>query len=843
MRISTTSLSSCLIGIAIITTPSALAKPPQTPWPDQSDWIPLPETCSLCAGQYQELIPPQEKDHLSHTRNKAPLKIEALQGQFSEYETNLQGSVVAIQNDFMLKADAMRLIQIQNPQHKNKQIQSVFAKGRVDFTQPGFRLMADQAEWRPLEKTHDFKNGFYRLYSKQAHGEASQFHSGFSSKNEEKATLRQATYSTCSPQKRTWYLKAKKLILNKNTGRGQAQHARLYWLNWPVFYWPYLDFPINNQRYSGFLFPSFTSSKEHGLSWNIPFYWNIAPHYDATVAWHNYSKRGAAFDFTSRYLQQHGQGKIHWDYLPNDREHKRYVQNKLLHPGQITPQDPRYLSLKGKNRYLFGAVGSHSFNHTGQPLHLRFDYHKASDSNYFQNFDSNWLPSNANHLLQRAIFSTSFGPWETQLNVQRYQTLHPFEEAITKPVYRMEPQISAVAHFGESWTLSIPLEGTNFTHLKHLGTDFRETTGQRFNLRPMLAWEGGETASWFIKPRIHFDVTRYHLHLSTSQSAAGKPTDPRRTLPIVELDSGLIFDRTALKTKDGITHTQTLEPRVYALWVPYRNQNNLPIFDTTLQEFDYNLLYRNNRFTGLDRMGDAQQVTCGLSSRLIEQGSGFEQAQVEIGQIFYLKPRRLGLCDGQHPANCHFTTRGLEKFSNFIGGASFNVQDHFSSRAQLEYNWKTQGLDKSGIYVHYHPHSTPLLRSYFGYEYLRQDPSFQRQALVNRSKPLKQLDSAISLPLNLRWRILARFQYNLQGRYPQNTLWAIEQQGCCTAIRLGANRSMNTVENNNFLKKPPLKTRTTFFLQIIFKGLASIGQSDLDHYLQTALPGYEFYKS
>ncbi|MFM8455120.1 MAG: LPS-assembly protein LptD, partial [Gammaproteobacteria bacterium] len=759
-----------ILGLGLLLSSPSIAENTQ---PDFQDWILLPPNCSLCAGKYKENNFNNHPNHLN-----TEFQIEAQQAQLLGLEALMKGEVFATHGKSQLKADEARVIQ-----NETKTIEKITAKGHVDFSEPGFRVLGDFAEFKPQAKTKQIKNAHYRLYTRHARGQAQEINTYVSNKQEDKANLRQATYSTCAPGQNTWTLKANTVILNKTSGRGQAQHAKFYLFDTPVFYWPYLDFPLDDRRTSGFLFPSFASSKQHGLEWIIPYYWNIAPNYDATLSWHSYSKRNQGLDLETRYLQKNWAGQFNLEYLPNDRLYKRYVADKKADPQGIAKNDPRYQGLKGQNRYflLWKHQGTWQESSIPGQLGLNLTFNKASDSNYLQDFNSDLASSNTQQLLQQAKFNHGLDTWNTQVNFQQYQTLHPFEGARTDSVYRLSPQISSKASFGEDLVLQTPIEWSNFTRRHSYYTNQPYTTGQRINFRPSLSWQAWQRPGWFIKPRVQLDFTSYDLSLDQSAQSLNKPTSPQRFLPILDLDSGLVFER---EIQFKRPYLQTLEPRLYGLWVPYKDQNNLPIFDTGLSSFDYNLLYRDNRFAGWDRLGDTKQITLGLGSRFINRSTGFEKAHLELGEIFYFNHRQVTLCDSKANPNCIFNEQPdhKEKFSNLAGLAALNIREDLSSRANLEFSRKDKVVEKSGFYVHYHPSYDDLLTAYIGYQYFRKDPNQGIDPFTQNYRALKQIDTALSLPLNIHWRVLGRVQYNIAQKYTQNLLWALEHQGCCTAI-------------------------------------------------------------
>ncbi len=798
------------------------------------DWVVSPETHPLCGGYYVEPCSP-EPNKTALGLPAETVTITANRGQFvPEGPSLLQGNVHLIQGNKQVLASEANIYR----NVETGEVETVEARGGVEVREPGLRIVGTRADVFVDEDRKVIYDAEYRIYEKHARGVAS----CITAYGNGRTVLRNASYSTCAPCNDTWILKARKIALNKISGRGQATHSYLYLKGIPVFYSPYFDFPIDDRRQTGFLDPIFGNTRKSGTEFAAPFYWNIAPNYDAIITPRYLSKRGIDLQGEGRYLTQHNTGRIQGSILPHDRAYKKFRQENMN--TTLFPQnDPRVTALRRGNNSRRRIYLDHNstFNRNWT---AKLNYHRVGDDNFFMDLGDSLETANNLQLLQEGMVTYQDLYWMVQGRVQEYQTLHPFEGPVTSDPYRRTPQIGVFNSvpdlpYGFLWTTQ-----GDFSHF----TRKRErdpiapnhTTGKRYQIRPGIALPLVQPG-WFLKPRLQWNYWGYDLNQGRLDTERKKPRTPSINMPMVDVDSGLIFERPMEFCQ--IPFIQTLEPRIYYLWVPFRNQNKLPTdptFDTAYPGFNYNTLFRDNRFSGLDRMGDANQATFALSTRILTDSTGAERANATIGQIYYFKDRRVTLCDSDRNPLCieQEMPEHNKHRSNFVGLARYHLTEAWTATATGQWNpYKSRG-DEAAAWLQYRPDELNVFN--VGYLFLRRNPA-QIDPITFLPKQLKQAEVSFAVALTERWRILSRYQYDLKMHRGNEFLAGIEQQNCCTAIRLSYVRYIqpndpHTIRENKDVKR---KYLNTFYFQFIFKGLTSVGHSKINT-VTTRIPGYQF---
>ena len=747
----------------------------------------------LCGGCY--IIP---KYPLALTKNHPPntLIINANQTRLiTKGLSTFNGNVVIAKNNQQLTAD-----QVNVQQDNQGEINSFVAIGNVNLTEPDIRIIGNKAE--SLQKTN-YKviyDASYRLYNRHARGSASKieiFDNGITS-------LPNASYTTCKPNSNTWYLKAKKLVFNKITGRGQAWHTKMYIKDVPIFYWPYLNFPIDDRRQTGFLNPSFNSNSRNGTGVGIPFYWNIAPNYDYTISPFYMSKRGLKIDNRFRYLTNTSSGNLQFNFLPNDLS-----QNKL-----------------NNKTYRHAIWFSNNLN-IANNWNLFIKYNKVSDNNYLYDFGQDIgqstqkitnniseasleevMQNSSLHLEQSAKLENFNKYGFFKLRILQYQTLYPSEGPTAQEQYKKMPEITWNSNY-----IDLPMQyrtryNINYVDFKlrdiaQINNDINQkTTGKRIHLRPSL--ERNFYASYgYIKPKIQLDVLSYQdLQLDNLSKLNNKPNNPSRIIPILDVNTGLNFTKTLPNYIQ-----QTLEPKIYYLYVPKIDQNRYPIFDTSASEFSYDQLFRNNRYNGSDRLAEANQVTFGIKTRFFPE-NGEEKASIGIARAKYFR----GLTS--------YLGENLEfgRWSPIAMLLNYNL----NPQILLEANLVRQKLNqtRSNTFTGQYKLTDQKIIN-IGYQYVRFTPTPQH---------LGQISATWLIKPNIN--LLGKFDYDLHQKHPVYNLFGVELHGCCTILRFAWARNLLPTEN---LSKKQYDNK--FMLQIIFKGLNGIGNLE-SSYISGKIPGY-----
>lgn len=832
---------------------TADALPPPEKGCTFDDWVSSPDIHNYCKGCYREAPVPFPGQTIDS--GTQPITITSDKGRFvPEGNSTFSGNVHLIQGNRQLYTDSAT---IHRDPTKQKSIDFVKASGHLKLTEPGLRVDGTQAELNIESDCQTLYNASYRLYTRHARGTAE----CITVCNRTQMTLHNATYTTCAPGQDTWILKGKKIELDKIAGRGTARDARLYFKNAPILYTPYLNFPIDDRRQSGFLFPTFRFTNVSGTEMGAPFYWNIAPNYDATLTPTAFSKRGVQMTGLFRYLTFNSTGELAGAVLPQDRAYQKFLNNNKANHPLFANNDPRVTGLNtGSTRSGFRAKHTTTFN---EHWTTNIQYAQVHDDNYFVDFGNSLSMASTTQLLQQGELLYQDRHWSTQARLQQYQTLHPYDGPVTPNVYERLPQLAmqnlySDLPYGFEWATTGDF--TRFMHQLNPFTGASFTTGDRYQLRPQLSLPIVRPG-WYLKPRAQYNLWGYSLRTNSNPF---NPNHPNLAIPMLDLDTGLLFERSLCVASDP--YIQTLEPRAYYLYVPFRKQSDLPNFDTTNPRFDANQLYRDNRFSGLDRLGDANQLTLGLTTRFLNEKIGNEVLSLGLGQIFYFTPPRVtdfssqinplilqhvllhgfpqGFSHTLPPGFPHTVPFGLQQtllhrirkrhLSDLVGLARLQVQENLLFNAEIEWNHYHTRTDKFAVYLQYLPYERTVFN--IGYQFLRRDLLGNLGHKKGFSEKIQQTDLSCAVLLTEQWRLLSSWHYDLQNNRSNKIAFGIEQQGCCTAVRLFAYRFL-----------PPFDPRLSnkqytkgIFLQFVFKGLGGVGPTGMSGNISQAIPGYQW---
>ncbi|MDB6095853.1 MAG: hypothetical protein JWM09_131 [Francisellaceae bacterium] len=794
-----------------------------------NDWVESYEPHNLCHGYYQ----PPQLPTLTKNSEEYPLTIHSDKAQFSANgNSKLSGNVLIQEASKQLYSDTIDIVR---DSYTNK-ISTIHALGNITIVEADWLIKADKGEINRALNYKSLDHVIYHYYPNHARGEAKDI-IFFDKEGTQKADMQNASYTSCAPHNDTWMLKAKKLRLDKTKGRGRAKNAFLYFKSIPVFYSPYLDFPIDARRQTGFLNPEPGFDSHSGYKLSIPFYWNLAPNYDLVLSPTLISKRGIQLATFARHLTPKSYSELNFNFLPQDRAYQKFIKNfKYNHPN-LNDSNPKIKGLRQTNRYLL------SLKHKLQiSPHLKqsIDYTKVGDDNYFLDLDPNFGNITTYQLLQEAALNAFNNNWQISTKLQQYQVLHPFKGIDTQDLYRRLPQITINGDYPNlplGLNFSLPFEYSFFSHKKDPITNASFTVGKRYQMRPSISLPMIHPG-WFFKPKLQLNTLLYDTKLSYLDQTHQIKGQGHLSIPMFEIDSGLIFEKNIHLNKKSFV--QTLEPRLYYLYVPYKNQNDLPSFDTGISAFDFNQLYRDNRFSGLDRVGDAKQITLGMSSRLLSP-EGLERLRVEAGQIFYLKERKVSSCNPTINPFCLNEELPVEnkKRSNFAIKGTYKFSPWLASIG-LETNSHMKKFEKYSLSVQYQPTSYNVVN--VGYQYLKHDLSninVPNSAIISsptdRYQPLKQWYLSSAIQLHPKWRILGKIHYDATRHSFSNTLIGIEQESCCTGMRLVALRTLLPLNTSDKYKK---HYDTRVMVQVVFKGLTNIGHNHLKDSLSQAITGY-----
>ncbi|MDR0247708.1 MAG: LPS-assembly protein LptD [Burkholderiales bacterium] len=594
-------------------------------------------------------------------------------------------------------------------------------------------------------------------------------------------TLRDSRFTTCQAPRDDWFLYAETMKIDTQRSVGTAYNASVRFMNVPLFYSPWLEIPLNNDRKSGFLTPTFGSSNARGFELTTPYYLNLAPNYDATLAPRLMTRRGLQLNSQFRYLfggARAMRGEFDGEYLPGDREASR----------------SRYLMSWKHQQGLLPWMNAY------------VDTTKVSDDNYFADLADRLSVTSQTTLPREAGLRMWRGPFSVLTRIQNFQTLQD-DKAYIQPPYNRTPQL--LVSMSDWMTPSLrpfdlSLSGSaEYTRFRHTNL----TQGQRFMIHPALTWKKQELG-WFATARTGVQQRNYWLDPIASAPTTDKTLGVN--IPVMSLDGGLIFEREG--SLFSSRYVQTLEPRLFYVYVPYRNQSNLPVFDTTIDDFNFSQLFSENRYIGSDRFGDANQLTTALTSRILSD-NGAEILRVMAGQRFYFSDQRVRLSEEEAPRSAGS--------SDFLLGAEAQLSRTLSTSILTQYNFDTSRAERFNAGVRWMPAPGKVLSGSWRYTRQYQDPE---KGLTE----VKQFDIAAQWPLSFRWSAVGRFNYSLAD--PKKVLEAIggvEYNADCWIIRAAIHRLATTTE----------RTNTSFFLQLELSGLGRIGPSPLE-VLRRSVPGY-----
>jgi LPS-assembly protein len=600
-------------------------------------------------------------------------------------------------------------------------------------------------------------------------------------------------YTSCRPGNQDWVIHASELKMNKITGKGTANNAWMEFKGTPVFYTPYLSFPIDNRRLSGFLAPSFGSTKYSGFRLSSSYYWNIAPNYDATLIARELTKRGPLLAAKFRYMTEQSKGNVGLELMPHDSvlNSTRYL-GTIKNNSQITP-------------------------HISSALDLNY----VSDKTYFAELGNALSFANFNYL--RSYASLNYAGEGISLSgmADNYQSINTTVTNAALP-YRRMPQINLnLNHSFQFMPLTTAIEN-EYVYFQQASL----VNAQRINTKPSITVPL-QTASSFFTPKLSLQHTQYFLN----NGQPGVPGSASRTLPIFSADSGLYFERGL-----NIGNTQylhTLEPRLYYLYVPYTNQQNIPVFDTAQYDFQYNTMFRENSFSGTDRIQDANQITTALSSRLVDDKTGLERLKLSVGEIFYFRDRLVSLPTGLSNGTIIPLGAATNSLSNVVGELSSELTRELSVTTGLQWNPVRHDIERGKAVLHFSNPANEIFN--IGYLY-RKNP-----LIPDRSNDIIQSDMSFRYPIYDNWSAMGRWQYSLLYNKTQDAFFGLEKENCCWRFRIALRHYINNIATNTIVSTANQALTGTaqngIFFEIELKGLSSIGDN-MDYFLQQELYGY-----
>ncbi|MCT4701819.1 LPS assembly protein LptD [Enterobacteriaceae bacterium H20N1] len=743
------------------------------------------------ASQCMLGVPSYNRPLIEGDTNNLPVTINADHAK-GDYPDNavFTGNVDIQQGNSRLQSDEVQLHQKQ-VEGQPDPVRTVDALGNVHYDDNQVILKGPKA-WSNLNtKDTNVWEGDYQMVDRQGRGTADVMKQRG---NNRYTILDNGTFTSCLPGSNTWSVVGSEVIQDREEQVAEIWNARFKLGPVPVFYSPYLQLPIGDKRRSGFLIPNAKYSTNNGLEFTLPYYWNIAPNFDATITPHYMEKRGTQWQNEFRYLTVAGTGLMEFDYLGSDDEYKN--------ESGVNPDD-------SDHRWLF------YWRHSGvmdQVWRFNVDYTKVSDDKYFNDFTSQYGSSTDGYATQKFSVGYANENFDATLATKQFQV---FDSQRTRNSYRAEPQLDVNFYQNDIGPFDTRIYG-QAVHFTNVNESLPEAT--RLHIEPTISlplsngWASLNTEAKVMATHYqqsNLDEYRYYVRNNASSLAAANRLDEtvNRTLPQFKMDGKLIFDRN-MDSAEG--WTQTLEPRVQYLYVPYKDQSNINNYDSSLLQSDYSGLFRDRTYGGLDRIASANQVTTGLTSRVYDDAA-IERFNVSAGQIYYFTQSRTG------DDNINWEKDKQTGAVVWAGDTYWRVTDRWNLRGGLQYDARLDNVATGNGVIEYRRDADRLVQLNYRYaspEYIQATlPSFATASQYKEG--ISQVGMTASWPVVDRWSVVGAYYYDTNAQQVADSMLAVQYSSCCYAIRVGYERKINGWEDNQS------KYDNVFGFNIELRGLSS----------------------
>jgi len=597
--------------------------------------------------------------------------------------------------------------------------------------------------------------------------------------SDDQAVVTQGTYSTCEAPDPDWYIRAETLDLDSGRDVGTMNNGIVYFKGVPIFGAPLMSFPLSGERQSGVLPPTFGMTSTGGAELTVPYYFNIAPNRDLTLFPKYIARRGLQLGVNGRYLGETYSGETTIEG----------IEDKLT----------------GTGRYSLSSMHTQRLMPN---LTFAWNVNKASDNDYPSDF-SHSITTSTQRLLTRDVSLTYSGEyWSAVGRVSKYQLLQDVNNPIQKPYDRV-PQLTLQAARQDvaGFDLNLASEFARFSNSVTLaaGNGTPMVGGDRMYVTPSISYPIVRPG-YFITPKATLDATSYRLN----NVAVGAPTSLTRVVPTYSLDAGMTFERDS--SWFGRPMTQTLEPRLFYVKTPYRDQSQYPNFDSGLADFNFAQIFSENRFVGHDRISDANQITAAVVSRFIEE-DGLERLRFAIGQRFYFADPKVILDNT--------TTTTLGSKSDLLLSAGGQITQKLALDSTVQYSETLKQLVRGNVGVRWQPAPKKVLNLAYRLD----------RAVLNADGTignLKQVDLSGQWPVSQRWYAVGRINYSIPDKTVAEGLLGMEYKADCWVFRLVAQR----------IPTASTKASTSFFIQLELNGFSKLGSNPLDA-LSSSIPGYQ----
>lgn len=813
------------------------------------DWVPIEELTEeqkktvplACCGAY--IAPARTDADANLAPDSASLRASTLESQ-TEQQTHIsmKGKVMITQGNRSISADDAYI---------NQDTRQAELSGNIQLREPGFLFRADKATMNMDSGEGQLDNTRFVLYETRVHGNADHLQKF----GDNIINLDQSQISSCEPGDNAWSINGSAITLHPDEHYGTAKNMRINIKDVPVFYMPYSRFPIGSERLSGFLFPSLSPTRgpdgEIDADMAIPFYWNIAPNYDATITPRYMSGRGSVFELDTRHMSELFDSELKSSIINNDRGGYSARLEEEIKAGNLTEAEA--YPYRGYDRWFY------NFSQKGgrdQAWSSEINYSDVSDKDYLRDMNNGSVDANRQaYIRQMATLDYHTDHWTTGVKADEYRLL-----TTQQLPYRELPRVYLNGSYryndapGEDWVFQLNNEYVDF--IKNRNYEIATATspdaylntlyGERFNTNYSVTWD--KTVAWgFFKPSIAVKTLSYQL--SGQNLLASVDSSPSFAVPQASVDTGLIFERNT--NVFGGDYLQTFEPRVFYFYSQYTNQdslygltaaatNNLVNFDTSELTFNYNQLFRTTRFAGGDRLDDANQVSLAVSSAFISQATGVERLRVSLGEIFYGEDRRINIYDPKQSLDADLIDANTRATSALALQLTGQVGKYVRLAGDAAYDQSKGHLDNISTGLHYMDEQYRLFNISYRYT-LRPLVTSPSQPTPVAEESLNQLDTSVLWPLNSRWSVVARTNYDFHYGVELDTFAGFEYNDCCYRARIMWRRWLNFDYSPNFLQNVTNKDyeKSPYpFIELELKGLGSMSQR-IKSLLDRAIPGFD----
>ncbi|MGP1947037.1 MAG: LPS assembly protein LptD [Arsenophonus sp. NC-PG7-MAG3] len=706
-------------------------------------------------------VPVYTKSIMKGNLNDFPIHITArdVLGKYPHF-IEYKGNVDIQQGNQTLTANKVRLTQTKT--NSQKSLRTVIATGNVHYDDPEIILKGSKARLNLNNKDIDIENGNYLMVGRLGRGYANKIK--LRARNRY-TILEKGMFTSCLPDNNSWSIVGSRIILDHQEQVAKIWNARFSLAKIPIFYSPYLQLPIGNKRRSGFLLPNSSYSKGSGLDFALPFYWNIAPNYDATITPQFMTSRGIKLNNKFRYFISAGTGTVVIDWLKHDRN---YIKDKNSDKYPTRDSDDRWLLYWGHSGVL------------DQVWRFNVDYIKVSDPKYFTDFTSKYGNSTDGYATQKFSVGYAKPNWNATLTHKQFQI---FVDSPNSKAYKTEPQLDLNYYRYDLGPFDLK---TYVQAARIISVKTNNPNATRLHIEPELNL--ALTNGWAsINNTVRVMATYYDQDIPANLADSPLKKQVTRVLPSVTSDLEMLFECDLLINRN---YVQTLEPRVQYLYVPYRDQSNINNYDSFLLQADYNGLFRNRIYSGLDRIASANQLTTGITTRIYDKELT-ERFNFSIGQIYYFERPRTE--DFDLPIKDKSNTGSLL----WAGDAYLRLTNNLGLKGGLQYDKRLGDITMGNIITEYRLDSDRLIQ--VNYRFVNRD--YIQETVRNASafqKKISQIGAIVTWPLSDRWNFVSSYYHDLKENQPASRLIGLQYSTCCWSINISYERKIVGWQQQNF---------------------------------------------